>query len=214
MIWALVAFSAIYGWAAAFTVRRFSDTTRVRATINRIGAHLMELELFLDSPSVILRAQRSLIRENLRLLRLILPASLIPSAVFVLLYPQLDAMFGHSPLRIGVPTVVTARADYARLEAPAGFTIETPGVRNVHERELDWRLRPIGQAAGQLRVSSSDTMISRRIVAGSGIVEDWRLPFTAPAIAIRYPRREYPGVGWLVWFFVVSLVGGAIGWRR
>ncbi|HXE63697.1 MAG TPA: hypothetical protein VN519_09160 [Bryobacteraceae bacterium] len=218
MIWALAFFGVLYGWAAALAVRRFSDRARVRVTVDRIVAHLMELELFLDSPSVILRAQRDLARENLRLLRLVAPASLVPAAIFVLLYPQLDALFGYSPLPVGDRTVVSARVDEARLEAPAGFVIETPAVHIVRDREVSWRVRPVGQAAGELTVHvRGGRQISRRIVAGSGLIDGWRLPFNAPVIDIRYPRRDYFGLPWLLWFFPISLLAGfagAIRWKR
>lgn len=215
MIWVLVVFSAIYGWAAALTVRRFSNTARVRVTTRRIVAHLMELQLFLDSPSVILRAQRDLIRENFRLLRLVAPASLIPAAIFALLYPQLDALFGHSPLRVGEQTTVTARVDDARLEAPAGFKVETPAVRDVHDHVVSWRVRPLGRASGDLNVRSPDgRVITRRVVAGRCFMEGWSLPLTAPAIDIRYPRRDFIGLSWVLWFFGISAIAGAIGWKQ
>ncbi len=39
----------------------------VRGTINRMMAHMMEFPLFLDSPALVLRAQRDLLSENIRL---------------------------------------------------------------------------------------------------------------------------------------------------
>jgi hypothetical protein len=218
MIWGLVLFSALYGWVAALAVRRFSDESQTRGTVDRIIAHLMELQLFLDSPRVILRAQRDLVRENVRLLRLVAPASFVPAVIFVLLYPQLDALFGHSPLRVGAATVITARVDDARLEAPVGFVVETAAVHNLHDREVSWRLHPVGQATGDLKVHARDGRVAnRRIVAGGGLIDGWRFPFTAPAIDIRYPRRDYFALPWFVWFFVISLAGAAtsaIGWKR
>ena len=71
-------------------------------------AHVMEFRLFLDSPALVLRAQRDLLRENLHLLRLILLPCAILAFIFIVLFPQLDAMYGHAPLPVGEPSVVTA----------------------------------------------------------------------------------------------------------
>ncbi len=62
------------------------DRERLRQSANRIIAHLLEIRLFWDEPSLVLRAQRDLIVENGRFLRqLILPA-LILSLPFAALY--------------------------------------------------------------------------------------------------------------------------------
>ena len=62
------------------------DRERLRQSANRIIAHLLEIRLFWDEPSLVLRAQRDLIVENGRFLRqLILPA-LILSLPFASLY--------------------------------------------------------------------------------------------------------------------------------
>jgi hypothetical protein len=216
MIWALLAVSVIYGWAAAIALRRFTNRKLVRVSVNRIVAHLMELQLFIDSPRVVLRAQRDLIRQNLRLLRLLLPASVIPAMVFVLLFPQLDAMFGHAPLRVGEHSVVTAQAGATQLDAPAGITVETPAVVDNHAGQAGWRVRPIGRVTGEMRVHYGDgRVIATPIVAGGGWINGWRLPFRAAAIDIRYPHRDFYGLHWTLWFFPISLLAAAaIGLRR
>ncbi len=119
MIWTLLPVSLIYGLTAALVFRRFSDQALIRAAINRMIAHVMEFRLFLDSPALVLRAQRDLLRENLRLLRLVLLPSAILAIIFIILFPQLDAMYGHAPLQVGEPSVVTAQLiGDAVLEAP------------------------------------------------------------------------------------------------
>jgi hypothetical protein len=217
VIWALILVGAIYGCAAALAMRRFSDRRLVRRTVNRILAHLMELQLFLDSPSVVLRAQRDLLRENFRLLSLVLPASLIPLVIFVALFPQLDAAFGHAPLRVGERTVVTAQ-DTGALEAPPGIVLETPGVVDLHDQQVSWRVRPAGKTSGELTLHLKDgQVLMQRIVAGPGLISEWRLPFRRPAIEIRYPRISLWGENWMLWFFAASMASGfatALGWKR
>jgi hypothetical protein len=214
MIWTLLPVSVIYGLAAALVFHRFSDRVSIRATINRMMAHLMEFRLFLDSPALVLRAQRDLLRENLHLLRLILLPSAILAAIFIILFPQLDATYGHAPLPVGEPSVVTAQIiGDAVLEAPAGIKIETPAVRVIHDRQVGWRVRPIGRTAGELKVRWDGRVVTRKIVAGGGLIYGWRLPFSRAAIEIRYPPKAVLGVNWMIWFFLISTVS-AIGYRR
>src|SRR5580698_10562418 len=118
MIWTLLPVSLIYGLAAALVFHRFSDQVSIRQTINRMMAHVMEFRLFINSPALVLRAQRDLLRENFHLLRLILRPCALLALLFIILFPQLDAMYGHAPLAVGAPAVVTARlAGDAILEA-------------------------------------------------------------------------------------------------
>jgi hypothetical protein len=210
LIWTLIPVSAIYGLAAALVFVRFSDRAAIRRTTNRMIAHVMEFRLFLDSPALVLRAQRDLLRENLHLLRLILLPCVILALIFIVLFPQLDAMYGHRPLKAGERAIVTAHAlEDATLEAPAGIEVETAGAWNVHERQISWRVRALGRVSGELKIGS----VTKRIVAGGGLIDGWRIPFRSPEIEIQYPRAAVLGVNWMVWFFVISS-GAAIGYRR
>jgi len=214
LIWTLIPVGVIYGLAAALVFRRCSDEVSVRRTVNRMMAHVMEFRLFLDSPALVIRAQRDLFRENLHLLRLILLPCVILAVVFIVLFPQLDATYGHAPLKVGERSVVTAQlTGDAVLEAPAGIVVESSGVRVVHARQISWRVRPLGRTSGELRVRYSGGVLTRQIVAGNGLIYGWKLPFTSPEIEIRYPRRTVLGVNWMVWFFLISSVV-AIGYKR
>ncbi len=201
MIWTLIPVSAIYGMVAALVLRRFSDRAAVRASMNRMIAHVMEFRLFLDTPSLVLRGQRDLLLENLRLLRLILLPSIMLAAVFLALYPQFDALYGHSPLKPGEPSVVSVRIDgNATLEAPPGINIETPPVHSLHDHQVSWRVRPMGTTAGDLRIRQGDRVLTKRIVTGEGFIGG----YSSRTIDIRYPRRSVWGAHWLVWFFLIS----------
>jgi len=210
LIWTLIPVSAIYGVAAAFVFVRFSDRASIRSTTNRMMAHVMEFRLFLDTPALVFRAQRDLLRENLHLLRLILLPCAILALIFIVLFPQLDAMYGHTPLKAGERAIVTAHArEDSILEAPPGIAVETPGAYNVHERQISWRVRALGRVSGELKIGS----VTKRIVAGGGLIDGWRIPFRSPEIEIQYPRAAVLGVNWMVWFFFISSAA-AIGYRR
>lgn len=207
MIWTLIPVSLIYGLAAALALRRFSDRAAVRASINRMIAHLYEFRLFIDTPSLIFRAQLDLLRENLRLLRLILAPCAILALLFLALFPQLDALYGHAPLKPGDPSIITARFDGdATLEAPPGIAIETPAVHSIHDHEVSWRVRPLGKTSGELRLRHDGRVTTKRVVAGAGWVDG----YSGRAIEIHYPRRSVLGANWMVWFFLLSGIAALV----
>ena len=207
MIWTLIPVGVIYGLIATLVLRRFSDRDEVRASMNRMIAHVMEFRLFIDTPSLVFRAQRDLLVENLRLLRLILIPCVVMAVVFVALFPQLDALYGHTPLKPGEPSVITARIDGdATLEAPAGITIETTAVHSIHDHEVNWRVRPVGTTSGELRIRHEGRVLTRRIVAGAGFISG----YTSRAVEIRYPRRSVLGASWMVWFLLISGVAALL----
>lgn len=190
----MIMVSILYGIAAAFVFRRFTDRSALRRSSNRTLAHVMELALFLDSPMLVFRAQRDLLKENLRLLRLtILPASIL-ALLFTILYQPMNATYGRAPLPVGEPAVVTIPiADNSpRLDAPDGIAIETPAVRVLHDHEISWRVRP-------LRLTGTDLKfrIDNRV---------------ATAIKIPYPERP-----WLARFVLISslsAVAFGLFWKR
>lgn len=187
MYWlTLIPLSAVCGIAAALVFRRFASGN-IRQTVNRIQAHLMELWMFIDEPPLIFKAQRDLLRENLRLLGQIVIPLTITAPVFALVIWQGDAWLGRAPLPAGQPVVVTAHArteDLAaiRLEAPAEIAVETPAVRIPRLQEVSWRIRPKQPFSGRL--------------SASGDVE---------RIDIPWPRRS-----WMLWFFAISAVSALV----
>src|ERR1700683_4093251 len=106
-LWTLLPVSALYGVLSILVFRRCSDAALVRRSLNKVWAHLMELSLFLDSPSLVLRAQRDLLRENVRLLRLVILPAAILALLFAFLFPALNAIYGRAPLPVGEPFVVS-----------------------------------------------------------------------------------------------------------
>jgi hypothetical protein len=210
LIWTLIPVSIVYGLAAVLIFRRFSEEASIRRTTNRMMAHVLEFRLFFDSPALVLRAQRDLLRENLRLLRLILLPCAILALIFIVLFPQLDAMYGHAPLRAGERSVVTAQlGGDAVLEAPAGIEVETPGVRSLHDKQISWRIRPLGRTSGELKVRYPGGVLAKQIVTGAGLIYG----FSSPQIKIHYPRTKVLGTNWMIWFFLISSTA-AIGYRR
>jgi hypothetical protein len=201
----LFAASAIYGIAAVLVFRRLTDRAAIRRCLNRILAHVMELGLFLDSPGLVLGAQRDLLRENFRLLRLVIVPGAILALAFAVFYPLMDASFGRAPLAVGQPSVVTIQMKDAampavELEAPAGIAVETPGVRIARDRQISWRVRPLRENSGDLKFH-----VENRVVTESFLLRD---------PAIRSIEIRYPKTTWLPWFIVISSVAAGLFWKR
>lgn len=211
----LVLLSAFYGFTAVLIFRRLTNRARIRSAVNRILAHVMELGLFLDSPALVFRAQRDLLFANFHLLRLIvLPAGCL-ALVFGLAYSPMNAFFGHAPLPVGEPSVVTMQMKDAvmppvQLQASPELRVETPEVRDLRDHEISWRVRPVRQNFAALRFH-----IGNRVVTASANAFFFRDP-SIRSIDIRYPTIAIFGLPWLAWFFTTSTVSAlAFGiWRK
>ena len=77
MMVSLPILAVLTGILTAVVIRYTTDASALRATARRIQAHLLEFRLFFDEPRLIWQAQMNLLRDNLRLFMLLLPATLI-----------------------------------------------------------------------------------------------------------------------------------------
>ena len=205
----LFVLSAVSGAVILLSFQRWSDQQAIRRSTNLIIARLFEFRLFLDEPALILRAQRALIAENLRLLGLLLRPMLIVTIPMLALFEPMDAIYGHVPLPVFEPAVVTAKLKTtgdAQLRTPNGFAIETPAVHIPSAHEVSWRIRPIGPETGFVQVNGA----SKPITAGAPVLaylpdrtRFWLDP-DVEWIEVRYPRANILGLQWAVWFFLVS----------
>jgi arylsulfatase A-like enzyme len=190
----LAPLSALCGIVTAFVFRRFASGGTLQ-TVNRILAHVMELRLFLDEPRLIAKAQRDLLRENLRLFKQIAVPTLIVAPVLGFVVWQAAAIYGRAPLRAGEAVVVTAHVqagdlDRVRLDAPADVAIETLGVRIPRLREVSWRIRPERPFSGHLHTSPE-----------------------LERIDIPWPRATVLGCSWMLWFCGISTVSALLAPR-
>jgi len=213
-LWTLIPAGAIYGVAAMAIFRRFTNRTPIRGCMNRILAHLMELGLFVDCPALVLRAQRDLLRENLRLFRLVLLPSGILAVLFALLYFPLNAIYGRAPLEAGESSVVTIEMKNAsmpavELQEPADVVVETPGIRDLRDHQISWRVRALRETTGEPRFR----VANRVVVPGAFFVTDPDIR----SIETGRPKADIEGAPWLVWFAAISSVSAlaaALIWQR
>jgi hypothetical protein len=147
-LWTLVPASSIATLAALAVFRRLSDAAQFRRSANRIVAHLYELRLFLDEPVLVFRAQRDLVRENLRLLRIVALPSAILVLPFGLLFVEMNAFYGHAPLVVDQPAIVTVQFTRSPTESMPEVQLIRPGPRHKSsELANSSRSRSLGRAA-------------------------------------------------------------------
>jgi hypothetical protein len=224
----LLPLSFLAGIGVLWIFRRASDQPAIRRAKNLAAAHLLEFRLFMDEPRLILRAQRDLILANLRFMRLMLRPFLVMALPMALLLVQMDAFYGHSPLLIGHPAIVTlqwkAEPGAAALEPPAGIAVESVAVRVVSGRQTSWRIRPLRSSSGDLRISCPDGVLTKSISSGPGpaflserragslagfLLHPTEWPFSSSEIEwieVRYPGARVLHFHWLIWFLVVSAI--------
>ena len=233
--WVLAA-GALSGAASIWAFRRWSDTELLRASINKIMAHLMEFRLFAQDPALILRAQANLLRANGQMLRGLLGPSLVLVLPFAFLLIVLDGFFGHAGLAAGDGSVVTVKAfgllPDALLQVPDGITVETPAVRAITEHQISWRIRPLRAVTGRVQITGDGAVMQKSIRTGDGLhwiaaqrsgslagfllhPEEWPL-FRRDIdwVRIQYPSATVFGFHWLMSYSIAACVSALITlWR-
>jgi len=212
----------------------------MRKVKNRIQAHVLEVRLFPDQLSVVMRAYGRVLRFTLAYLGYALKPLLILLLPMAILWGQLDLRFSRTPLRPGDSLILKARLteplvlDSNSLRLPRGLTLTAPPVNTPALREVDWRIRadgcgdfPAGVViAGQTftkQVVVSNTITRLPVKRARAAVLEWlldpgekALPGNGPlqAIELNYAPRSIDvgpfATEWWVFFLVASLVSGLI----
>ena len=232
----LTVLSVLVGVGMLWIFARVSNQDAIRRTKKRLQAYLLELRLFGDEPALLWKSQKDLLRTNVHYLSLMLRPALILTAPVVILLFHLDAIYGLAPLPMGEPAVVTfqasgqisSRTPAPRLAADPGFAVETPAVRVLEQSQFSWRIRPLKEAAGELRFNWNGAEWAKTVASGKGSpylssrrVRSWFDTLWNPGedrlrgphvewIEVRYPAAaiEIAGVEihWVIWFLVISVL--------
>jgi hypothetical protein len=213
------------GLLTAWVFQRTADLVALWTTLRQIHARFLEFRLFFDEPRLIWRAQKALVRANLRAGALLLPPTLILALPMAWLILQLDGIYGTAPLRVGEAAVVTAQLATDSqpwvLEAPPEIAVETPPLRIVSERRMVWRIRPLRPVRGLLRFTMHGVTLTKAVVAGTRgafLLRRRERPLLAfllhpeearlPAGGVVWLEVDYPDAPrwWIVWFLAISTV--------
>jgi hypothetical protein len=214
--WSLTAIAALTGVALAWVWRRFSDQVRVAQAKRQIRARLYAMRLYADDPALVLRAQRQLLLWMARYLAPMVRPMAVAGLPLLILCVQLDTVYGHRRLALGESAIITAQlGGHAGLGMPdatlegRGMMVETQGVRIPGRREIFWRVRA-GATTGSVILHVGGAAISKVVGCGRGpnIPQGWWSG--TPSVEVSCPAATLDvfgfGIGWEVWFLMVSLI--------
>lgn len=236
----LSVFAVLTAVLTLLVVRWTSDQKAIRRVKDRMGAHVLEVRLFPDQPGVVLRAYLTLLGNTALYLRHSLRPLIVLAIPLLLLFTQLEAYFGRTPVALGDDFLVRATfqnadslADSA-LRLPAGLVLVAPPVHIPSERQVDWRLKAEQSGTYDLRLVVQGNEYSKRVVAGSGLTRIlsergrgglWQrlinpgeppLPRSAlvEQIEVQYPVRVFHlrtwEIEWIVPYIVLTLAAALL----
>jgi hypothetical protein len=171
----LVVFSVLTAVLSLLAVRWTSDQKAIRRVKDLMGAHLLEVRLFPDQLSVVLRAYLALFGNTLLYLRCALAPLLVLSVPLLILFAQMESYFGHTPVEARHDFLVRATFQTADaltdafLWLPPGLVQSAPPVRIPSEREVDWRVMAEQPGTYDIHMRLRGGDFSKRVVAGSGL---------------------------------------------
>jgi hypothetical protein len=108
---------------ALLSVRFWSDQENLARVKEQAQAHLLEVRVYIDDPRQVLRSQRALLVDNLRMWQLLLRPLVILAIPMSLAVWQLEALYGRAPLRIGEPVVVSAVSRQTAIATPDSVSV-------------------------------------------------------------------------------------------
>ena len=225
-MFSLIVVAAATGVLSTAVIRRTTDAVRLKRARKRIAAHLLEFRLFFDEPVLVWRAQVELLLENVRFIRLLLPAMLLVAVPLWWVILQLEFIYGLRPVRPGESALVTAQltrpiqqTDRFELRGTVDVSIETPPVRVQHDNQVSWRVRGVRDSREELKLAINGYWFEKAFVTGPApkvlSPRRWHSIMTSilypeesrlPGEDLNWVEVSYPdaGSGWLIWFTAIS----------
>ena len=142
---ALAFVSLLCGVATIFIFKAASNPATIRGARNHITAHILEMRIYQNDLTLILRGLGSALASNLDYLRAVAWPIVLVAALMVIAFTQLEARFAQAPLRPGDVAVVTVTCSpgadvMAAMATGNGGAVVDPGrVRVPGRREVIWR---------------------------------------------------------------------------
>lgn len=216
--------------------RYTSDQKGIKESKGKIKAHLLEIRIFKDDLGILLSAQKRLLWYNGIYLSQALKPLLVMIVPMALLIIQMDAWYGHRPLKLGESTILsiqipeegrTGLLSAASIETERGVTVEKPSLRIFETGELDWTIRSEEAGVHKIRVTVAGHSFPKKVVVSGGRLARvstlsinsnfWRTILTPGVeplaqnaflkrIEVRYPSRSIDIFGLKIHWLVVFFV--------
>ena len=215
--WSLTAIAAITGVVLLWVWKRFSGQEGIAQAKRQARAQLYAMRLFADDPVLVLRAQRQLLLWIARYLAGALRPTAVAVVPLLVLFVQLDGVYGHRPLVPGESAIVIAQfgggMDVGTLAATLegrGVVVETPAVRIPDRRQVCWRVRAVTASSGSVLLRAPGVARAQAVRCGRGLDLLAALRDRSPSIDLACPPATLDvwgfGIHWTVWFLSVSLL--------
>lgn len=162
--------SVASGAAILWVVGKLTDQRRLERARDRMGAHIYEMRIYLDSPVRILKAQVAFIRSSLEYIGVTLPSLLVVAAPLGLLLLHLEPRFDRSPISVGQDAVMMVRLSEPPVRA--NFSVKAgPGVRLTAAPlfagdRVYLRVRPEEPGVHQIEVKTPEQTVVKTIASG------------------------------------------------
>ncbi len=173
----LLIVSVVTGVVMLFIFGKTSNQKMIAATKNKLKAHIMEMWIFRNAPSVMFRAMGNVVRFNLQYLKHSLRPIVFLFIPVLFIMVQLGIRYAHEPLVPGDVTVVTVvLADAVRateadvtLETPDGIRIVSPPLRMDAAGEIEWKVAADRCGTRVLSIVTPGGTIDKVIVVGEDL---------------------------------------------
>ena len=173
----LLVVSVVTGVVMLFIFGKTSNQKMIAATKDKLKAHIMEMWIFRNAPSVMFRAMGNVVRYNLQYLKHSLRPIVFLFVPVLFIMVQLGIRYAHEPLVPGDVTVVTVvLADGVRateadvtLEAPDGIRVVSPALRMDAVGEIEWKIAADRCGTGTLSVVTSGGTVDKVVVVGENL---------------------------------------------
>jgi len=208
-----------------FVFRFTSNQEGIRQVKNKIKAHLLELRLFKDSLSLSLKAQGSILRNNLKYIGYSAKPLLVMIIPLFLILAQLNLWFGYDALTPGQETILKVKLEEGHnpldinlaLESSSGFEIQTHPLRIEEEREINWRLKAREKGVHDLTFIVNGQRLTKKVAVGQkplskisplkvrhNFINELLYPGESPfsgdlpikTIEVKYPSKSMNLFGW------------------
>lgn len=232
---ALWLFSGAAGILFLFIFKATSNQAAIKRAKNRIAAAFLEVRLFKNDLSQMLRSQGSIFSATFRYMSYALVPMLWMIVPVVLMLIQLNLWYGYSPLAPDQSVMLTARLEgdesltsrNIQLTTDDGVEIETPPLRIDSLKEVDWRIKALKEGQHQLSLTVDGKTINHVVYVGKqnrflkiepvrvrGAWDEIWNPGTAPLpgdspvvnFEIRYSEMQANLLGWQTHWVIVFLI--------
>ncbi len=235
---ALVGLTVVSLVTAAFLLvvfKRTSNQKALDAVKRQIHACLFEIRLFNDDFRTIFRAQKEILRHNLRYLRYSSVPMLWTLPPLVLVIAQLQFHYGYEGLAVGQSALLKVGLEPAAhseekprvsVEAPAGLELTSAPVWIPSSGEMTWRIEARSPGTYEVRIADGNDSVTKTMLVANGVLRrsplrirgflnellypaEPPLPAESPfrSVAVTYPDAEVNlfGVG-VHWMIVYFLL--------